>query len=208
VSKASKNIQPDWRPNFVNSAKLPDIKAVRTNFIINLFAFAFLLGSVGLLVQREYRVWTLEDTIEGLGKQVEKATPENSRSLELSKQFVQVGEKVAEVELFYLAPFTAQEFLVALADFRPANTILKSISFQENSPVKAKNKVALSYAIRLTGEVGNLTDLDAFKGQLSEWDFLNLEDYELSVSETMQGRDEATGTFPYTLNISLEPVAK
>ena len=208
MSKAPKNIQPYWRPNFVNSAKLPDIKVVRTNFIINFFALAFLLGSVGLLVQREYRVWTLEDTIEGLGKQVEKATPKNSRSLELSKQFVQVGEKVAEVELFYLAPFTAQEFLVALADFRPANTILKSISFEENSPVKAKNKMALSYAIRLTGEVGNLTDLDTFKGQLSEWEFLNLEDYELSVSESMQGRDEATGTFPYTLNISLEPVAK
>ena len=192
----------------MNPAKLPDIKVVRTNFIINFFAIAFFVITGVLLLQREYRVRALGEAIERLEEQVEKASPENTKSLKLSKQFVEAGKKVAEVELFYLAPFTAQEFLVALADFRPGKTTLKSISFQESSPGEAKNEAALSYSIRLAGEVVNLTDLDAFKKQLSNWDFLNLEDYELSVSETMQGRSEATGTFSYTLNISLEPVSK
>lgn len=208
MSRTSKNIQPFWRPNFVDSSKLPDIKAIRTNFIVNFFAVAFLLTTGILLTQREYRAWAVGNVIEQLGQQVQEAKPENSASLKLSKQFVQAGKKVAEVELFYLAPFTAQEFLVELADFRPAETILKTISFQESSPKKAKNKNALSYSIRLAGEVDNLTDLDVFKGRLSEWDFLQLEGYELSVSETMQGRNEATGTFPYTLNISLQPASK
>jgi hypothetical protein len=192
----------------VNPAKLPDIKVIRTNFIVNFFAIAFFVTTGVLLVQREYRVWAVEDTIVQLGQQVKEAEAENKSLLELSKQFVQAGKRVAEVELFYLAPFTAPEFLAELAAFRPESTILKSISFQESSPGKAKNKNALSYAIQLSGEVKDLKDLDLFKGRLAEWEFLQLKNYELSVSESMDGRNEATGTFPYTLNISLQPLAK
>lgn len=36
MSKGRKVREPSWRPNFVNKSELPDIKVVRTDFIVNM----------------------------------------------------------------------------------------------------------------------------------------------------------------------------
>lgn len=204
MSRSSKDIQPHWRPNFVNPSKLPDIKVIRTDFIINSIAVTLLIGAAALLIQKEYRIWVLSNTIEGLEEQVTEASPANEANLKKSSEFRDVAKDVAEVEAFFLAPFTAHEFLAELAQLRPESLIFNEVSLRE---VEGDGRT-VTYRIRISGEVRHLTDLDAFKGMLDGWDMLDVEGYSLSVDESVGDRDDATGIFPYRLSVDLLPANK
>lgn len=204
--KRKKDMQPNWRPNFVNEAKLPDIKVVRTGFLINFVAVAFLLATSGLFIQKEYKIRSTKSAIQALEQQVERAGAENDANLNLSQSFVNEASKIAELEKFFIAPFSGHEFLIELAKFRPEGITLGNISFAESAG-KGKNKLALAYQISLIGEVADLTLLDHFKGSFLEWEFIKLDGYKIKVTESVQSRNEDTGQFPFSLNISLEPAA-
>lgn len=205
--KRKKEIEPNWRPNFVNEAKLPDIKVVRTGFAINFVAVAFFLITGGLLLQKEYSIRSTRQTIALLEQRIEKAIPDNEANLKRSQEFVAAAGKIADIEKFFIAPFAAHEFLIELGKFRPTGIELSSISFNEANGSGKTNKLALNYQITLVGEVGDLTLLDQFKGSFVEWDFLKLEGYKISVTESVQPRSATTDLFPFSLSITLEPSA-
>ncbi len=203
--KRRKDIEPNWRPNFVNESKLPDIKVVRTGFAINFVAVAFFLVTCGLVLQREYDIITTKNTIASLEQQIERSSPDNEVNLKRSQDFVTAARKIAEIEKFFIAPFSGQELLIELAQFRPSGVKLANITFTESNS-KSK-KLALAYQISLTGDVADLTLLDQFKGSFMEWEFLKLDGYVISVTEAVQPRDTTRGVFPFSLNITLEPSA-
>lgn len=66
MKRHRKDSPPHWRPNFVNAAELPDIKVVRTNFIVNSIAVALALGMVFLIGKREYSARVLEAEVSNL----------------------------------------------------------------------------------------------------------------------------------------------
>lgn len=204
MSKSKKDFQPHWRPNFVNSATLPDIKVIRTDFIIN-FVSVVLSLMVGILVlQREYRAYILGQTVASMEQQISQAEASDNANLNLSREFRDAAAHVAEVEKFYAAPFKVQDLLAQLAEMRPDELIFKNVSLAESMEKVGENQVVV-YRINITGEVRSLTVLDTFKGELGEWDLLKYEGYALSIDEQLQARDTQTNIFPYTLEISLKP---
>jgi len=204
VSRSKKNIKPNWRPNFVKVSELPDIKVIRTGFIIN-FVFIVLMLTVGFYVmQREYRAHGLGQTIAEMEERIRIAEADDSANLKLSREFRDAAAHVAEVEKFYAAPFLVQDFLIQITQMRPEQLIFKQLSVVE-SPLKEGTSQVVSYRINVSGEVRSLTVLDQFKGALSELDLFNYEGYVLDIDETLQGRDAETGIFPYTLRITLKP---
>lgn len=200
MSKRRKDFQPHWRPNFVDAASLPDIKIVRTHFIINIVAVSLLMASLAFLIFREYRISSINTIIAEISQQVADATPENNAALKLSADFRKAAENVAEVETFYLSPFLAHDFLFNLSELRPDDLVFTEISFRENA-----SKAGVGYNISISGEVRYLTTLDEFKGIIGQWDMLAIEGYNLSVDEVVEGRNDTTGIFPYRLNIALTP---
>lgn len=204
MSKASKNVQPHWRPNFVNASELPDIKVVRTGFIINFFAVVLMLLVGFYVLQREYKAYSLKKEIDTMEQQIRVAAADDAANLKLSREFRDMAANVAELEEFYATPVVAQEFLIQLTKMRPDELIFKQISLVESSRTEDK-KQFVGYRINITGEVRSLTVLDEFKGDLSDWELLNFEEYDLEIDESLQGRDAETGIFPYTLEISLKP---
>lgn len=204
MSQNKKNIQPNWRPNFVRASELPDIKVVRTGFIIN-FVFIVLMLSVGFfLMQREYRSYVLGQTIGEMEERIRIAEAEDAVSLKLSREFRDAAAHIAEVEKFYAAPFLLQDFLIQITRMRPEQLIFKQLSVIE-SPQKEGTSQTVVYRINVSGEVLSLTVLDQFKGALSELDLFKYEGYILNIDETLPGRDAETGIFPYTLEITLKP---
>lgn len=204
MSKANKNIQPYWRPNFVNASELPDIKAIRTDFIINFIAVLLMLLVGFYVLQREYRAYALKNTIEGLEQRIRVAEADDAASLKLSRKFRDLAANIAELEKFYATPVMVHELLVSITQIRPEELIFKQLSLVE-SLVKEDTNQIVTYRINISGEVRSLTVLDEFKGKLSNWELLNLEGYTLDIDEALQGRDADTGIFPYTLEITLNP---
>jgi len=205
VSRSRKNIQPNWRPNFVKTSELPDIKVVRTDFIINFVVIVLMLTLGFYVLQHEYRFYVLDKTIAVMEQRIQIAEPEDTMSLKLSREFTDAAEHIAEVEKFYAAPFQVQDLLIQLTQLRPEQLIFKQISVVE-SLAKEEAAQVVSYRINVTGEVISLTVLDEFKGALAALDLFNYAGYTLDIDETLQGRDAESGIFPYTLQITLKPV--
>lgn len=204
MSRSKKNAQPNWRPNFVRTSELPDIKVVRTGFIVNFVAILLVLLTGFVLLQREYRAHVLNQSIEVLEQRIQAAEAEDAASLKLSQEFRAAAAHIVDLEKFYAAPFLVQNFILELTLLRPEQLIFKQVSLSE-SPQKEGAREIITYRINLTGEVSSLTILDEFKGALSGLDLLNFQGYVLEIDETLQGRDANTGIFPYVLRITLTP---
>jgi hypothetical protein len=204
VSKGKKDSQPNWRPNFVNNEELPDIKAIRTDFIVNFFAVALALGVVSFLLQREYKVYSLAQTVAGMEQQIRAADAEDAASLKLSEDFRSSAQYIIEVQKFFDAPMRVHEFLYGLSLIRPDDLIYNSVSWGE-SVTKQGGKNVVSYTINIKGDAKNLTIVGDFKKMLIGDPLFQIPGFELQINETLQGRDDKTGIFPYRLEISLIP---
>lgn len=207
MSRNKKEMQPFWRPNFVNQAELPDIKVVRTDFIINFIAVTITLCVAFFLLQREYRTFALVKTIKGMEQQIRVAGSDDVENLKRSEAFRESAQYVVEVEEFFDAPLLVHEFVYKLTSMRPEDLVFNSVSLSENT-VKHSNKDVVVYSINITGDAKNLTVLDDFKKTLFEEEFLQVPSLVLEVDETLQGRDEKTGIFPYRVAITLTPEEK
>ncbi|PXA02982.1 hypothetical protein DDZ13_14440 [Coraliomargarita sinensis] len=188
----------------MNASELPDIKVIRTDFIINFIAVVLMLLVGFYVLQREYRSYALSKTISDMEQRIRVADADDAASLKLSREFRDLAANVAEMEKFYATPVVAHEFLTQITMMRPEELIYRQLSLVE-SIEKVDNKQVVTYQINISGDVRSLTVLDEFKGELSEWDLLNAEGYGLSIDEALQGRDADTGIFPYTLGITLKP---
>lgn len=207
MSRIKKEMQPFWRPNFVNQSELPDIKVIRTDFIINFIAVTLALGVAFFLLKREYSSYSLGNTISKMEQQIRVSDSDDIENLKLSEAFRSSAQYIVEVEKFFNAPLLAHEFLYNLSEIKPEDLIFNSISLNESS-AKIGGKDLVSYGINISGEAKNLTVIEDFKKILEEADLFKVAGFDLEIDETLQGRDEKTGIFPYRLAITLAPEKK
>jgi hypothetical protein len=199
VSK-QKEVQPYWRPDFKIQATLPDIKVIRTDFIINFFALGLLLLTVFFLLQREYHAYSLRATIEDMERRIRVAEADDKDSLQLSARFRKEAARVVELQRFYSSPWPAHEFLAELAQLKPQDLSFSRVQFAETI---AKKGAKLGYGIQIAGDVRELTVLNAFKTALQGSAFFNPEGFVCVVNESMQQRDAKTGIIPFQIAIAL-----
>jgi len=201
---AKKQIQPYWRPNFRIPGTLPDIKVVRTDFIVNSVAIALALVTCFVIFQREFRAHVLRGTVADLEARVEAAKPENKKSLAVDSRFRKAGEYVVELQKFYSSPYRAHELLLYLSNSVSEGLIFKQITLNEKV-ITVKKKSELGYAISIGGDVTELPILDSYKMQLQSAELFNEEGCSVEVSETVAAPDFETRIFPYRLSIEVKP---
>jgi len=203
-SSKNKDIQPYWRPNYRNSATLPDIKVIRTDFIVNFVSIVVVLAILGFNMQREYRAWSLGSTVSDIKQQILLAEPDDSIYLKQSENFRKAGRYVQDLERFYKSPFYAHELIVALSELKDDDLILGGVKFSE-SIVKVGKKTKAEYRINLNGDVRDLPTLDDYVVSIRNSDIFDIEGYETKVSENPLQLDTATGLYPYSISITLSP---
>jgi hypothetical protein len=111
----------NWHPDFRDVAALPDLKVVRTSFVVNVLCIT--LASVSLLftAYREY---------EGFSRRSEIRAAEESMS---SKEFNEAHRRFIEAENFLQAPFATSELLVALNQSLPGNMDFTRIAYDNST---------------------------------------------------------------------------
>ena len=207
MSKSS--FQPHWRPDFKIQSTLPDIKVVRTDFIINVIAVALVLIAAVTLLQSEYRAHVLRSSISQMEQRIRTAEAGDNQSLKESERFRKSAQSVEELQRFFQAPFLTHALLAELASLRPEELIFSRVKFSESvDRLKGKGKkTEMGYTINITGDVGALTVLTQFKGALQQSALLNPENFVVIVDESMQKRNTKTGITPFQVTISLTPKA-
>lgn len=216
MSSKNKDIQPYWRPDFRDPSTLPDIKVVRTDFLVNVVAVVLLALVAVFVLQREYRAWVLKGRIASLDEEIRLAEPDDRIFIKQSEEFRESGQYIVEMNSFYEAPFTAHELLVELALLKQEELMFTQVTLSEAiaTPKKGAKPVAgpkpIEYQIRIDGEVHE-DDLDVFslfKQALSESDYLKVDGYETRIAEDMGSKDERSDLFPYVLTIQVSPAQK
>lgn len=200
-----KAFQPYWRPDFRNPSTLPDIKVIRTDFLINGFAMACAISALFFFLQKEYRARSLETLVSGLREQVALLTPQNAKSLQLNERFRTAGLYVAEIQSFHNSPYSPDELLVDLSNSVPDGLVFRQISMNEAIYNIAKTPY-LGISISLAGSVRDLTILENYLTLLRNADFLNPEGFSAEVEESVSAPDAVTRIFPFQLTIEVKPV--
>ncbi|MFT4900825.1 MAG: hypothetical protein ACI81V_000092 [Lentimonas sp.] len=210
MAKKSKDTHPFWRPDFKISDTLPDIKVIRTNFLINFVAVMLPLVVAFYVLQREYRIYSLDNTIQYMRQEVAAAEAGNEKNLKMSAQFKAASKNIEELEKFYYTPILTHHLLAEFSRLKPDGLVLNAIKFDE-SLVKVGKKSSLVYAVSLVGLVKDPLDLEAFKAKLTESEMLNPAGYGMEIRESLMSRDVKTGIFPYSMSMVynvLEDTAK
>jgi hypothetical protein len=212
--RKNKRIASRWRTDFRIVDELPDIKVVRTHFLINFAAIAVLIAACFMVAQREYTLRTLNESMQLLDRRLQSGQSSNREVLGWNRRFIDSARKVQEVQTHYRAPFAHHLFLAELAMARPRDMTFRQISYQEvpapppprtraRDQAAARRTTLPSYTIQLRGDVRELHILDQLKTLLSDFSYGN-GTYRVDVTESVQPRTDA-GAFPFAIEIRLLP---
>lgn len=204
MAKQSKDQQPYWRPDFSDHTRLPDIKVVRTNFMINFVVVIAALMALFVIGQREYSAFTLRSAIADMESQIQAAEAEDQKNLQLSLKFIKTSQDVLELERFYSSPVSANEVLIELSTLRPEGLFFNNVTISEVQKKKGK-RIYLEYEIALTAEVEDPVLLSDFKQAIQESEIIEFEGMSKSIEESLQPRNFKTGIFPCRIIISIQP---
>jgi len=217
-SLIKKKIEPAWHPNFVNGDRLPDVKLIRTNFLLNfvgvscalLLSFYFMAGLLSTTILR-FKLGELEDDIAF--KQ-----PQNEHYIKQSNLFAKESKTLNFFKDFFVPFVDPVQLLVVISENYPEEIQFNSISFSEKDEGsnrkriknKKKNGIKREYTLTIEGSIAGsyddaLDQLNNYKDKLSELSEIKplLKDIEIK----NLSRDPELGIFTYQLDILLQPTS-
>lgn len=208
VNRNTKDSHPNWRPNFCITAALPDIKAVRTNFIINFVFVTAALIFIFYALEREYRAYALGQRITNMQQRIDSDGVTNSSHLKLSNDFKAASLEIVDLERFFAAPLKVHVFLAKFAELCPVGLTIQSIGFAEIFNKAAPGASKVLYRMNVSGEVDDPLMLDDFKSAVEVSKLFEVDRLKPEINDTLQARNEITRIFPYRMSIELVPQEK
>lgn len=172
----AEEVIPPWRADFRDTSRLPDLKVVRTDFLVNygMVSLAVILLSYAGFV--EYGHWNMGKEIEDLERDIQSRTVQNTKSLQESGVFTANMAFVDEFVKFKTPRVDCVEVLAALGNFRPEGLTLGNITadcaFVDPKTKKEKVRVVVAGSRKGSGpqdivhvgrEFDRLTKIDFWK---------------------------------------------
>ncbi|MBC2593435.1 hypothetical protein H5P28_04095 [Ruficoccus amylovorans] len=208
---SKKDRHQNWHPNFRLTETLPDIKVVRTGFLVNFVAILVVVLALAFNGYREWRISTLKRDIAGLEVRLSQGQRQNMANLKLSGEFARQSKLVEDVQKFFSLNEPPLDFVIAITESRPENIAYQSISFTLKEPVVKKKQTAKredylgEYKIRgmLKGSSAEaLTALNSYRSTLSNLDSLkdSIKDIEVSPPR----RNPGLNLFEFEITLTLK----
>lgn len=191
-----------WHPDFRISDDLPDIKAVRTDFIINIGSAALALALLFFIASREAHIHTLGNELAALKEEQSRLAPENEKAVALNSQFLKQKQIVDDLAKFYDVPVDIPRFLADIGTIRPADISFSEIAYQEIQQANKEN-VTRSYRIFLRGQTRDLQEIDVLKDVLGELPYL--EEVGARITEGSNPRNPVLNTFGFSVEVRFSP---
>jgi len=197
---------PPWRPDFRDPTTLPDIKVVRTGFLLNAIALVLALGILGWAVYEAYEKNQLASVVEGLEEQVSAKQAENRQYLRLSQEFSRNARRFEEIREFLRAPLQADQFFIRLADIQPKYSRLSRVDYIQRVRVqgtteKPYHELEVSGSMIASDEKTETQLVTEFQRNIEN--LPELKDHLMASGLESFTRDPALGVFHYTMNFEL-----
>lgn len=211
LRRSKKTEHPLWRPDFRDGNALPDIKAIRTDFLLNVVSITLCLALLGYLAFREYRSMELADSIEDVSANVASNAALDRESVRLSREFQKHEASMAEFLRFHNLPLTPDRLLTELVASQPEAIVLESLNFSGGTVTKGRNRSAV-YTLILSGTVVNAPENPApqvitdYRTELAKLPVL--EAYVANSELSGFTRNEVLNVFNFTIRLSLRDEAE
>ncbi len=209
TKKAKKSVQLNWRPNFRVEEKLPDIKVIRTGFLLNVIVIVVAAGLASMVVFNEYATMSKQESFERIQKTIEDRTPINRNRIQLNTEFNNVAVDFEELESFLNTSITPAQLLLLIGEKQPPESLISQVEMRGVASKEGQEDIYY-HRIVITGTmVASETTrepqlINNFYNALIDSEELQplLRDRELTFQ-----RDDELGVFNYNirLNVNLDP---
>jgi len=188
-----------WHPDFRVAAGLPDIKLVRTDFIINLSAV--LLAVILLLVvgYRETLIWNAHREIDLAQDLRAELQPDNNRALALNRAFMEGRAVFRDLEIFFNAPFHVDRIILDLAEAKPDEISLETLSYRVTE-FEQGQQVHRRHALQMRANTRSIPEpVETFRRRLQAIDYLDHPGLRIQDSNP---RQTDAGNFAFDLSVT------
>lgn len=130
-SDKSAVIVPAWHPNFRNAERLPDTKAVRTSFFINVVA-VFAAAAISIYAgYKEYDLRLLQSDTDQAKADAQASKVPSDQAMVLYGKFQAEERKLAELQAFLAASkLKFSDFVLLVGESLPPEITLGSIDYR------------------------------------------------------------------------------
>jgi hypothetical protein len=118
-----------WRQDFRDVSALPDIKVVRTHFLLNLVAALFFVILLGLVLYQEYAISARRAELALVRDSIATASAADRKNLEASALFKREAAQVAEAVKFAGESIRPEVLLAELARARIPESNFERIQY-------------------------------------------------------------------------------
>jgi hypothetical protein len=198
ISLRKKTAPRPWHPDFRIAESLPDIKIVRTGFLINLLAI--LIAVILLLVvgYRETLVWNAHRDIDLARDLRAGLKPENDRALALNRAFMEARATYRDLEVFFSAPFHVDRLILDLAEAKPDEISLETLTYRVAEFEQAQ-QVHRRHSIQMRANTRSIPDpVETYRRRLRAIDYLNRPNLRIQDSNP---RQTDGGNFAFDLSV-------
>lgn len=215
--KRKKTTDLPWHPNFRQAATLPDIRAVRSAFFVNVILLSLALFLAGYWAFLEFRIATMGSLAKSNQAEIDFRTNGNRNLLKASRDFEGYAATLDEIKNFIALPFSPSQFLEQIATNKPANMVVQNLSYEFDSRSEVKKdkdgkketithklcKIALSGSASGTSRIATAS-IESFRDLLPALPLF--EGMELTLEPTLKSfhRDQALDIYTFTLEMEVE----
>lgn len=211
MAKANKSsVEPHWHADFRIAEELPDIKVVRTTFLVNFLVFVLLLGLIGTLIFREMRAAEVNGLTEALQQDIQQNTRENREKLKLNNEFRDASKMAEDLDTFYTKVYDLQAIAEAIAESCPENIYIQSLSLNHQLSMSSGRRARLqgrNAVISFKGVLevpffDDVKQIETYREMLQELEVF--EGQVASVSIPMPRQAAAPNQYEFSVTIVLE----
>lgn len=207
---SKKEIYRNWHPDFRLTETLPDVKVVRTGFLVNFIAIMITVILLGMNIYREVRTMSTGGELAALEEKIRAETAQNNRNLKLSSTFAREAKVVEDLDVFYNLVDPPLDFIIAVTENRPENIAFESVSFEivlvtERTKNFKREDYGSRYVINgvLQGSSAEaLIALNNYRSTLTELDAIKDNLHDIEVSQPRRKPD--LNLFEFRIDITLK----
>ncbi len=207
--KKKPDVVGNWHPNFRDVATLPDIKQVRTGFLVNFVAIVLALLALAWTLYTEVEIHKVNRDIEVLNNGIESNSSANTKDLAATKGFVNTSKPLQFAARFFSQKLPPLDLLASLIDALPDNIVFESIEVEtvggnQGGKKTEAQKVTIKGVLTSESELG----LQKFVDQVLASPALKNRTGDPVKDRNIDAhRDPIGGAFEFTVTLTLKPTS-
>lgn len=197
--QSKRHTKMSWHPDFRIVELLPDIKVVRTKFIVNVISIVIVGMLVVLTGYREIVKFSVKGKIRTYQEEIQESQPSNRKLTMMSGEFTKLGDELKDIKAFKERPFDLIGMIMELSEKRGPGVIYDRISYEDGWDSAEKKEV---HNIQLSGKGRTTADIGELKNKLSTLKVA--ENYKIQISEVGNPtKDPTTGIFSFGILVKI-----